>query len=381
MKIIIPDYYKDFKCIGGECIDTCCAGWEVDVDKESSAFYKGIKGPFGDRLRSELRDFPVEDRFQLKSDGRCPFLNEANLCDIYTELGEKALCQTCTNFPRHITEFGSTREIGISLSCPVAVSLIMNREKPILFETSANDEVITSYNDIDADLYFALMNSRKIAFGICQDREISINSRAALLLCFSGDLQKNIKNINKIRKLNLNYSDNKFLSAKLDKLKKKYNKASKKKSVVSAIQGILDIYDNIEHIKPEWPGILEHTKDYVKNNMEKYSDFDIIMRNRLHEYEHLLVYYVFRYFLRAVFDYDVYSKSLLGVLALIIQKCAGAAMYYEKKEFSFNDQITVMRIYSKETEHSEENLEYLYNSMKKNKYLKFGTVVSILFTI
>ena len=39
MKIRVPEYYKDFACIGGTCIDTCCAGWEVDVDKKSSAYF------------------------------------------------------------------------------------------------------------------------------------------------------------------------------------------------------------------------------------------------------------------------------------------------------------------------------------------------------
>ena len=27
MKIVTPDYYKDFRCIAGDCTDTCCAGW------------------------------------------------------------------------------------------------------------------------------------------------------------------------------------------------------------------------------------------------------------------------------------------------------------------------------------------------------------------
>ena len=35
MKIRTPEYYKDFKCIAGACTDTCCAGWDVDVDEKS----------------------------------------------------------------------------------------------------------------------------------------------------------------------------------------------------------------------------------------------------------------------------------------------------------------------------------------------------------
>ena len=54
MKIRVPDYYDEFKCIADKCTDTCCAGWQVDVDDKSFAYYKTIKGEFGDRLHSVM---------------------------------------------------------------------------------------------------------------------------------------------------------------------------------------------------------------------------------------------------------------------------------------------------------------------------------------
>lgn len=47
MKIVTPHYYKDFKCIAGACTDTCCAGWDVDVDDKSYRYYKTVDGNFG----------------------------------------------------------------------------------------------------------------------------------------------------------------------------------------------------------------------------------------------------------------------------------------------------------------------------------------------
>ena len=32
MEYVYPDYYRQFTCIGGECPDTCCAGWEIVID-------------------------------------------------------------------------------------------------------------------------------------------------------------------------------------------------------------------------------------------------------------------------------------------------------------------------------------------------------------
>ena len=29
----IPKYMEKFKCIGSECTDTCCAGWDINIDE------------------------------------------------------------------------------------------------------------------------------------------------------------------------------------------------------------------------------------------------------------------------------------------------------------------------------------------------------------
>ena len=45
MKKIYPEYYNKFKCIAGNCPDTCCAGWEIVVDKEHCEIYKNSSAP------------------------------------------------------------------------------------------------------------------------------------------------------------------------------------------------------------------------------------------------------------------------------------------------------------------------------------------------
>ena len=30
-----PAYYKAFRCIGSDCTENCCIGWEIDVDEDS----------------------------------------------------------------------------------------------------------------------------------------------------------------------------------------------------------------------------------------------------------------------------------------------------------------------------------------------------------
>ena len=51
MKIRVPNYFKDFKCIASKCEDTCCAGWGIVIDDEALEKYQKVQGDFGDRLR------------------------------------------------------------------------------------------------------------------------------------------------------------------------------------------------------------------------------------------------------------------------------------------------------------------------------------------
>ena len=100
MKIRVPEYFKDFKCIASKCEDTCCAGWGIVIDDATYDRYKNVQGEFGDRLRSEIVHEAGENIFVLKGNN-CPFLNEEKTCDIYINIGEENLCYTCQQYPRY----------------------------------------------------------------------------------------------------------------------------------------------------------------------------------------------------------------------------------------------------------------------------------------
>ena len=50
--------------------------------------------------------------FHLDDRDRCVFLNQKNLCDIYIELGEDALCEICTASEISY-EYGNIRQTGL----------------------------------------------------------------------------------------------------------------------------------------------------------------------------------------------------------------------------------------------------------------------------
>lgn len=133
MKIIAPDYYKDFHCIADKCRHTCCEGWEVDIDEESLARFRACED-----IAAHI-DEENTPHFRLTDGERCPFLNENNLCNMILRHGEDMLCQICTDHPRFRSYWTDRTEIGLGLVCEEAGKLILSRAEPMQLEVISDD--------------------------------------------------------------------------------------------------------------------------------------------------------------------------------------------------------------------------------------------------
>lgn len=384
MKTRVPYYYKDFKCVASKCTDTCCAGWEIIIDAEAYKHYKNVSGEFGETLKSNLTLYEDDEPgFILKNDN-CPFLNKNNLCDIYTELGEDSLCYTCKTYPRFIEEYGSLREIGISLSCPEAARLILLDSKPVTFEISEDDEMVSSYDDISFDLFIQIKSSRKIALDILQNRSISLNHRIALLINFAHDIQEKINEnkLSKIADIRNKYSKEDYQEELINGFDKySINQCDKYDNMLKC----MNLYKNLNPINDNWPKIIEHTincfhkTDDITFYQKQYDDFDEYYKNKTYEYEHLMVYFVFQYFMKSVFDDELYSKVTLAVMSYLIIKELDVVRWIDNKyNFDTNDQIDIMHMYSKEIEHSEKTLYDLEEMFNTNKLFDLKQLLTLI---
>ncbi|MDE5604843.1 MAG: flagellin lysine-N-methylase [Eubacterium sp.] len=306
MKLVTPSFYKNFECIAGACPDSCCQGWEVDADEESLAYYKTLSGSLRERIDSVLdKDEFGNTIFRLADKKRCPFLNSENLCDMHIAIGGEHTPYTCRTFPRFINDFGGTREMGISFSCPVASDMMWNLTEDFSFDTEIN-ALPPSLNDIDAELYFKLLTYRKKAYSIIHNRKKDIKQRLINLLDFAADIQKELDNYTE------NGSETQFF----------------------------DVFNNPEVINNEWV-------EKVNNHNSK----PVFAENKI--CENIAMYFLFRYFLTAVYDFDVLSKVKMAVIGVLIPAYFG------------NDAWTI-HLWSKETEHSDINMERYKFELRNN---------------
>ena len=373
MKITVPDYYKDFKCIAGACEDTCCAGWQVDVDDNSYAYYKTIQGAFGERLRSVMIDGKngEEGRFRIREDGRCPFLNDNNLCDVYAELGEDALCVTCDQYPRYTCEFGNYRETGIALSCKTAAELILKDNRRPDFTCSEDDESFKGLNNIDGLLFINMKKAREKAYAIVSDRKFSIWQRLDILLDYTVGLQKLLKKPDRIKE----YVENYCITWK------PINKTINPKDEVKTYHAIWKYYMKQVIIKREWPMMVKTIQEnlYLKDYEGGMAAFGVFYKDKEYEYENLITYFIFRYFLKAVFDGDVLTKVKMGIVSvLLIRQCDTGKWLENGGSLSFKEQVDICHLYSREVEHSEENFACLCRIFKNKKEFKVDKLKQLL---
>ena len=187
MKILAPSYYPLFSCIGGACRHTCCAGWEIDIDPDTLAYYRTVGGEIGARLR-DAAAYDESDgcaHFLLTGeDERCPFLNRDNLCDLILQLGEGALCQICTDHPRYRSFFTDRTETGIGLCCEAAARLILGYEMPVSWICLSDDRGMESLCSNESEC----LALRESVVSALQNRGKPIHDRIAdmLSLCEVG---------------------------------------------------------------------------------------------------------------------------------------------------------------------------------------------------
>ena len=110
----------------------------------------------------------------------------------------------------------------------------------------------------------------------------------------------------------------------------------------------------------EWTEIFSEFKselnEEVINEFEKCRN-DIKMLDIW--YENIMVYFVFRYFTKGVYDCDVISRAKFAFLGFFTIRGFAALRYKRLGKFDINDMIMVAKAYSKEVEHSEGNIAYL----------------------
>ena len=333
MWIRVPDYYHRFHCLAGSCPHTCCEKWEVVIDEETALRYFAVPGSLGDRLRETLLVDEEGDFCFPLAGGRCPFLNQDNLCEIHQQLGQEATSVTCREHPRFTEDYGAFREISLSASCPAANTLLLETEAPLTFlewETQEPAEEMNSW-------LRGLLAIRQRMFRELGERTQPLSARLTSCLLLAVQAQDLLE------------EEQEGLLPRLA--------ADWQQPGLRLAEGLglfpwgLRVLAGLETLDSDWREILRQ------------GETGALLPQPEALLERIAGYFLFRYLLKAVNDGDLLGRVQLCVFGMLtVQKLAPVCGGLSE----------ALRRFSCEVEHNEDNLQALLSAFCKDADLSLA---------
>ncbi|MDT8336439.1 MAG: flagellin lysine-N-methylase [Candidatus Izemoplasmatales bacterium] len=139
-KFIVPSYYKDFTCKGGDCRDSCCKEWKVTIPMNQYFLLHGLycNKKVKDKIDRTFRPVfkPTNERYAEivhTQNGDCPLHKENGYCLLHETCGEEVLPWVCRYYPRG-PRLDYQNEASCANSCEKTLELLFADDELISFE-------------------------------------------------------------------------------------------------------------------------------------------------------------------------------------------------------------------------------------------------------
>lgn len=364
MKYLELEIFNDFECVGSACPFTCCAGgWKILVDPESAAYYKSVTGDFGIRLAECVKEEKGQNSFALTEDGRCSFLNEKNLCDIYINLGPEHLCYTCKAYPRYRFAVGDVYFSGVSISCPEVARFFLCHEEKLKIDFFEDDRNIKIDSKFDWIVFNYSIRAFTAAVELAQNRTLTISERLAVLTLFMFQFQTHIDGKTDPSGVIELFSNSTYYTRVLPQMCIYQRDLNSKAEFIIKCLGVYGARKSVDKDFPELSDLISH---FVEGDNFSFSGeqwnaaYDALTDEKTQLWmEQLLVYTLYRYFMQGVKKKDFYTKYLEGII-LIFELCISTVILYylrwEKKP-ELEELILIVAHSSRALEHNNKMLD------------------------
>ncbi|HEY8889553.1 MAG TPA: flagellin lysine-N-methylase [Clostridium sp.] len=391
IKMRYPTYLKEFNCIGGKCTDSCCIGWDIDIDKVTFRQYYKVKDKEMKRMfqknvhNNDNYLSPDVDygKVKLKSGKRCAFLDESNYCIIYSKIGEEYLSNVCTSFPRIINKVDLCYEISLDVACPEAARILLLKEEGIQFKESyetlgkhiISSDIETSSKEYDNSPIKYFKEIRDLSVKIIQNRRFDLSQRLYILGDFINTLEKELKHkYNNVPKFIKKYD----MDSVSDSYEKNQLNYIVQMDFFKRMIGFLNVSKEVDSLS-----FKEYTKQLIagfkfnqEEDISKNSDLYIkafedynenIINNNSFIFENYLVNFMYNY----MFPFSESESIFDGYIMLLIRfsfiRFYLVGKYLNNKQDSKENITEFIQTFSKTIEHHRTYLVDSINYIKENK--------------
>ncbi|MDR7856908.1 flagellin lysine-N-methylase [Tissierella sp.] len=404
--ILIPEYMKQFRCIGSECEDSCCIGWTVSLDKKRYQNYKRsnnmeLKPIFKSMVRRSHNNKSDEfyGRIVMDELDRCPFLDESRLCKIQGILGEEHLSDICASYPRFTNRIDGKLERSATISCPEIARLALLNPKGISFEQIQEDKdlriMINSRFDTEGHMFYNkperyFWDIRLFCISLLQDRNYSISERLILL----GIVNNRIEGLYKMYKTHDIPKTLESLAQMIDRgsFKDELNKVPSKIEIqLKILETMINERLLIGSLNGRYMECLnetllglENTEDEkIETTIKKYEEtYTNYLKDYLEEKEYILENFLVNEYFRGMMPFGGFASIwdsyifLCVIYGMIKLHLIGMAGYHK----GLNDELTLKLIqsFSKVILHNNQYIQSIINLIKENGLdtLAYMTILS-----
>ncbi|WP_277407720.1 flagellin lysine-N-methylase [Lacrimispora xylanisolvens] len=151
------------------------------------------------------------------------------------------------------------------------------------------------------------------------------------------------------------------------------------------------LLDKLEVLNQEWPVYIGELKALLfdkgpeyygktRENFYEYLDSEPERKREWNQWmEQLLVYFIYTYFCGAVYDEQPYVKAKMTVVCTIfIAELAQAVYIQNGGSLTFDEFVRLVHRFSREIEHSDQNLNALENAFRTEKTYGLKEILRVL---
>ena len=112
--------------------------------------------------------------------------------------------------------------------------------------------------------------------------------------------------------------------------------------------------------------------------LSKYEEFYKYYDEKMFKFENILVYFVFRYFMKAVYDRDALGKIQVAIFSYLMIKELCNVSWIENNELIDADIADISHMYSKDVELLVENIDTLEEDFYTKDIFSIMNMITIL---
>ncbi len=247
---------------------------------------------------------------------------------------------------------GNTCETGISMSCPQAAELILLHEAPTVYQTDYDSAPADRLTGITADQLSLMLDARKTADIIIQNRALPLRSNVMLLLIYGYEFEPMITSGSRYAydEMDWGFTEQPYRQLSYA-LTAQGNWEMKRSNMLQLLIQLHELTENDELLQDHLTRTISLIEPLSGEEYRALRDtFDQYMKPKEYLFENLMVYYTHRYFLSHAQEQTILPGIQFSMVSFAVIRAMSARLHWDTGVLSDHAFVALCRHYARSIE-------------------------------